>query len=81
MSKWEKLIKRIRQLDCNMRFDEIRMVMESYGYIGTFPNGGSSHCTFRKRKCKPITIPVHEPIGIVYIKLVKEVVEQEENNE
>ena len=41
------------------------------------PHVGSSHYTFRKDGHKPITIPKHEPIKKVYVKLVKEVIENE----
>lgn len=51
--------------------------MESYGYTMYMPKGGSSHCTFRKTGCQPITIPKHEPIKIVYVELVKQIVERE----
>ena len=53
----------------------------SYGYIKHGPRGGSSHYTFRKPGRNPITIPMHEPIKKVYIKLVKEAVEGEIENE
>ena len=39
------------------------------------PSGGSSHYTFRKKGCNPITIPKHEPIKVVYVKMVKAIVE------
>lgn len=51
--------------------------MESYGYTMYMPKGGSSHCTFRKTGCQPIIIPKHEPIKIVYVELVKQIVERE----
>lgn len=54
--------------------------MESYGYIMNAPKGGSSHYTFRKQGCQPITIPKHEPIKRVYVELVKQIVESEERN-
>jgi hypothetical protein len=44
------------------------------------PKGGSSHCTFRKKGCMPITIPKHEPIKRVYVEMVKKVIESETNN-
>ena len=44
------------------------------------PKGGSSHYIFRKPGCNPITIPNHEPIKVVYVKMVKEIVESEEKN-
>ena len=66
MSKWEKL-----------RFEEIRKVLESYGYTISGRTIGSSHYTFRKPGKQPITIPRHEPIKRVYVEIVKQVVESE----
>lgn len=37
--------------------------------------------TFRKEGKTPITIPTHEPIKRVYVQLIKEIVENEENDE
>lgn len=37
-----------------------------------------AHCTFRKAGCNPITIPVHEPIKVTYVRMVKEIIESEE---
>lgn len=42
---------------------------------------GSSHYTFRKEGCRPITIPKHEPIKKIYVERVKRIVEEEESNE
>ena len=58
MSKWEKLLAKINALSKDLRFDELRKVLESYGYKMHAPRGGSSHYTFRKEGCKPITIPL-----------------------
>ena len=77
MSKWEKLLNRICSLSKDLRFDELRKVLESYGYTMNAPRSGSSHYTFRKQGCMPITIPKHEPIKRVYVEMVKEVVESE----
>lgn len=81
MSKWEKLLSRICNLDKGLRFDELRKILESYGYEMKRPSGGSSHCTFRKPGHNPITIPLHEPIKTVYVMIVKEVIETEESYE
>ena len=78
MSKWDKLLARICGLSRDLRFDELRKVLESYGYVMYAPR--SSHCTFRKPGCAPITIPMHEPIKKVYVMMVKEVVESEVSN-
>lgn len=77
MSKWEKLLQRIKSLSKDMRFDELRKVLESYGYRMEAPRSGSSHFTFRKAGCQPITIPKHEPIKKIYVELVRDVVESE----
>ncbi len=80
MSKWDKLLARICSLSKDMRFDELRKVLESYGYEAKVPASGSSHYTFRKPGCAPITIPKHEPIKRVYVEMVKQVIEHEEVN-
>jgi len=80
MSKWDKLLKRIYSLSKDFRFEELRKVLESYGYQMNAPKGGSSHYTFRKAGCQPITIPKHEPIKKVYVEMVKQIVESEEKN-
>lgn len=81
MSKWEKLLKKILTLSKDMRFDELRKILESYGYVMCAPKGGSSHYTFRKPGQNPITIPKHEPIKKVYVEMVRQVVEEEAGNE
>ena len=80
MSKWDKLLARICTLSKDLRFDELRKVLESYGYIKSAPRGGISHYTFRKEGCNPITIPKHEPIKKVYVEMVRQVVESEASN-
>ena len=80
MSKWDKLLMRISNLSKDIRFDELRKVMESYGYKMNAPRSGISHYTFRKPGCQPITIPRHEPIKKVYVEMVKEIVESEAMN-
>ena len=81
MSQWDKLLARIHSLSRDLRFDELRKVLESYGYEMHAPRGGSSHYTFRKPGCQPITIPKHEPIKKVYVELVREVVQTKAKND
>lgn len=81
MSKWEKLLKKILTLSKDMRFDELRKILESYGYVMSAPRGRSSHYTFRKPGKNPITIPKHEPIKKVYVEMVRQMVEEEAGNE
>lgn len=77
MSKWFKLLQKISSLSKDIRFDELRKVLESLGYTMYSPSGGSSHFTFRKPNCSPITIPKHEPIKKVYVQMVKDIIESE----
>lgn len=80
LSSWDKLISRILFLSKDLRFAELKKVLEEYGYEMKAPRGGSSHYTFRKAGCTPITIPKHEPIKKVYVEMVKEIVECEAKN-
>ena len=81
MSKFEKLIKRIHNLSNDLRFSEIKKILEFYGYVMTSPRSGSSHYTFRKKNSNPITIPKHEPIKKVYVVMIKNLIEGEESND
>ena len=78
MSQWDKLLDKVRRLSPDLRFEELKKILESYGYVMSAPKGGSSHYTFRKAGYPPITIPKHKPIKKVYIEKVREVVEREE---
>ena len=79
MSKFDKLIQEILSLSKDLRFQELKKVLEFYGYVMTAPKSGSSHYTFRKAGCNPITIPKHELIKKVYVQMVKDIVEAENN--
>lgn len=80
MSQWSKLLNKILSLDKDMRFAELEKILQSYGYSMAQPKSGSSHYVFRKDGCNPITIPKNEPIKLIYVRMVKEVVESEGRN-
>ena len=80
MSKWDKLLERICSLSNDLRFEELQKVLEYFGYEMKGAGSGSSHFTFRKKGCAPITIPKHETIKKTYVKMVKDVVESEGDN-
>ena len=81
MSKWEKLLAEITTLSKDLRFEELRKVLEGYGYRMISPRSGSSHYTFRKEGKSPITISKHEPIRRAYVELVRAVIEEETEHE
>lgn len=78
MSSWDKLIARLQNLSNDMRFDELGKILRAYGYTMSQPRHGSSHYTFRKAGCAPITIPRHESIKRVYVEMVRDAIESEE---
>ena len=79
MTKLDKLIDKIIRVPNDMRFDEVKKVLESEGYKLERPGGGSSHCIFRKEGCDSLTIPDHSPVKRIYVKAVKKVVEGKKN--
>ena len=81
MSKFEKLLQRILRLDQGIRYQEIKKILEYYGYTAKETGGGSSHITFRKSGQRPITVPRHSPIKTVYVEMVRDIVlaQQEED--
>ena len=81
MSQFDKLLQRISNMDNNMRFNELRKVLEKYGYEMKGPSSGRSHMTFRRAGRNPITIPRHDPVKRSYVEKVKEVVEGESGDE
>ena len=64
-------------LSKDVRFAELKKILEGHGYIGRKPGCGSSHWTFRKEGKPPVTIPEDEPIKLAYIRLVKHIIESE----
>lgn len=80
MSKWDKLIAQLYNTSKEFRFDELRKILEKYGYEMKGAGSGSSHFTFRKQGCNPVTIPKSNPVKKAYIELVRQVVESEEKN-
>lgn len=80
MSKWDKLLEKVYSLSKDLRFDELKKILEAYGYTMKGTSGGSSHYTFRKKGVPPITIPKSNPIKRAYIELVREAIEKEDSN-
>ncbi len=82
MSQWDKLIDEILREDAGLRFEDLCKALGKMGCTARQPRSGSSHCTFRKEGCMPITIPRHNPINKAYIAMVAEAVRtylEEEN--
>lgn len=76
MSQWDKLVANILAENKNLRFEELAKALIKIGYTMEQPRGGSSHYTFRKAGCFPITIPKQNPMNKAYIELVADAVRQ-----
>ena len=81
MSKWDKLINKIKNLSKDIRFKELQKVLEGYVYIMYSPKSGTSHVTFRKPgESKIITVPRNTPVKVAYVLMVKKIILEEEKN-
>ena len=76
MSQWDKLVASILAESKNLLFEELAKALIKIGYTMEQPRGGSSHYTFRKAGCFPITIPKQNPMNKAYIELVADAVRQ-----
>lgn len=75
MCQLDKLLSTVLKKNKNIRFEDLCKALEHIGYQKGQPRGGSSHYTFRKKGCYPITIPKQQPMDLAYIKSVAEVVQ------
>ena len=76
MSQWDKLVAAILAKDKSLRFEDLAKALTRMGYEMSQPRSGSSHFTFRKPGCTPITIPKHQPLNRAFIDLVSEAVKR-----
>ncbi len=76
MSQWDKLIADILSESPNLRFDDLHKALVKIGYTPNQPRGGSSHYTFRKPGCAPVTLPKQSPMKQDYIRIVAEAVKR-----
>ncbi len=76
MSQWDKLIADILSKSPNLRFEDLYKALVKIGYTPNQPRGGSSHYTFRKPGCAPVTLPKQNPMKQDYIRIVAEAVKR-----
>ncbi|NOX14997.1 MAG: type II toxin-antitoxin system HicA family toxin [Epsilonproteobacteria bacterium] len=68
MSRYDKLIDKLKNNPKDVSFQILKKILEENGYIGV--NTGGSHWVFRKDGKESITIPYKRPIKIIYVKKV-----------
>ena len=74
MSRRMKLYAKIRQNPKDVRYEELKTLLELCGYSLRQTSGGS-HRWFVKPGCEPIHFPEHHPVGEVYVKKALKVLE------
>ena len=73
MSKKDKLIEAIKNNPKNVKFEELRKILENIGYKAI--NNGGSHYVFTKENSISLTIPYKRPVKIIYVKQVIKIIE------
>lgn len=66
MSKFDKLIIKMRANPRDWRIDDLKAIAERLGIDYRQP--GTSHVTFRLPNGSKVTVPAHKPIKPIYIK-------------
>lgn len=74
MSKYDKLLEKMKNNPTNISFEDLKKILEKEGYQGI--NSGGSHWVFRKEGEESITIPYKRPVKIIYVKKVLEILEK-----
>jgi predicted RNA binding protein YcfA (HicA-like mRNA interferase family) len=74
MSKFDKLIIKMRTNARDWRIDDLKAIAERVGIDYRQP--GTSHVTFRLSNGSKVTVPAHKPIKPIYIKLFLELLEE-----
>ena len=74
MTRREKELERIRNNPTNVRFEDLDRLLRSYGFERRPPRG--SHYFYKKKGCRPISIPRHKPVKTVYVKRALALIEE-----
>ena len=67
----DKLVEKVRESIKNVRFDDLKKILEAINYECIKRNTGSHH-TFRKKGYLPIVIPKANPVNPAYVRIVLE---------
>jgi len=77
MSRKDKLFEAIKNNPKNVKFEDLKKILESLGY--TAVNRGGSHYVFTKESSISLTIPYKRPVKVIYVKQVIKIIEDESN--
>lgn len=73
-----KLAGEILKSPKDVGFEELRRLLEGFGYDCRQPRGGSSHYVFRRQGSMPISVPKDRPVNKKYVTQVVELLNLEE---
>lgn len=76
-----KLVNKIFRNPKDVDFDDLRRLLEGFGYECRQPKGGGSHYIFRKSGSAPITVPKNKPVNKTYVNQVIRLLNLEEWHE
>lgn len=69
MSKFKKLLERIKNNPRQVRFEELDKILLHYGFSKRQPSGGSSHYTYKLGESR-LTVPFKQHhVGEAYVEL------------
>lgn len=75
MSKFDKLLQRMRRNPRDFTIDEIAKVPEHFGFVKRTTSG--SHVTFSHNALSEIlTVPAHKPIKPIYVKKLLKLIDE-----
>lgn len=77
-AKRDKLIQSLRNNPSNVRFEELRALLEYYGFTIRQKARGSSHYVFEHRALhRPaLTVPKGKPVKAFYVRKALELIEE-----
>jgi hypothetical protein len=76
MTKTTKLYERIKNNPHNISFEDIRKLLEFYGFELLRQSSGTSHFVFFKAGCGPITVPFRRPLKSYVVKSIIKILDE-----
>lgn len=65
----------------NVEFNDLKRLLEGFGFECRQPRGGSSHYVFRRPQTYPISVPKNRPVNKTYVDQVINLLDLEEWHE
>jgi len=67
MGRKEELLAKLRNNPKNVKFADLDKLLQWYGFECRSPRRGS-HYVYKRRGCRPLTIPFNRPVKEPYVK-------------